>query len=76
MAKAKIDKRREAISRKIKALRIERTDLSYEKFALEHDLDPRQYFRLENNEVSFKIDSLFRILDIYDMTLEEFFKGL
>lgn len=75
MAK-KTEDRREAIAHKIKALRTENSDLSYEKFALKHGLDPRQYYRLENNEVNFKIDSLLRILDIHEISLGEFFAGL
>lgn len=73
---SKVDRQRAAISKRLKEIRIERGYTSYEKFANEHDLDRKQYWRIEENETNFTINSLLRILNIHGITLEEFFKGL
>jgi transcriptional regulator with XRE-family HTH domain len=64
-----------SIAGRIKELRIEAGFTSYENFALEKGLDRKQYWRLEKGQ-NFKIESLFRILDIHGIGLDEFFKGL
>lgn len=65
----------DAIAKRIKALRVEAGYTSYEKFAIENGIARKQYWRLEKGH-NFKITSLFRILDIHGITLEEFGKGL
>lgn len=64
-----------AIGERIKELRIKAGYTSYEKFALTHGLEGKQYWRLEAGK-NFKMTSLFRILEIHNLSLEEFFKGL
>lgn len=70
------DKQRmEAIASRFKELRIEAGYASHQKFAYDNDLQPKQVWRLESG-YEFKISSLFRILKIHKITLEEFFSGL
>lgn len=64
-----------AIADRIKDLRIEAGYSSYEQFAHKHDIQAKQYWRLESGH-NFTISSLLRILDIHKLTLEEFFRGL
>lgn len=64
-----------AISKRIKSLRIEKGYTSYEKFAIEHNFQGKQYWRLEEGH-DFKMSTLVRIVDAHKMTLEEFFKGM
>lgn len=64
-----------SIAKRIKELRINGGFTSYENFALDKDLDRKQYWRMEKGQ-NFRIESLFRLLNIHDITLEEFFKGL
>jgi len=73
---SKLDKQRATIAKRLKELRIERGYTSYEKFANEHELDRKQYWRIEENETNFTINSLLRILDIHKISLEDFFKGV
>ena len=61
------------VARKLKSLRIAKGYSSYEKFALDHDLDRKQYWRLENGS-NLTIRSLVKILEIHQMTLKEFFE--
>lgn len=64
------------IAEKIKQLRIERGYTSYRNFADDHDIEPKQYWKLEEGKVDFRISSLLRILEIHDLSLEDFFEGL
>ncbi len=73
---SRTDKQRAAISKKLKELRMERGYTSYEKFANEHELDRKQYWRIEENQTNFTINSLLRILEIHKISLEEFFRGI
>ena len=73
---SKLDKQRVAISSKLKQLRIDGGYTSYEKFANQHNLDRKQYWRIEENETNFTINSLLRILEIHKLSLEDFFRGL
>lgn len=76
MAKSsKTDKRIKAIAAEIKRLRVESGASSYENFANEHELPRVQYWRMEKG-VNFRIDSLFKILDVHGITLSEFFKNI
>lgn len=65
----------EAIASRIKALRIKAGYRSYQHFAIENELDPRQYFRVEKGQ-NLKITSLLRIINIHGISLSEFFKDL
>jgi transcriptional regulator with XRE-family HTH domain len=61
------------IAEKIKRLRKERNFTSYEDFALENNLDRKQYWRVENgNNITLK--TLLKILDIHKISLKIFFE--
>jgi transcriptional regulator with XRE-family HTH domain len=66
------DKRILKIANRLKKLRISKGYTSYENFALDHDLPRMQYWRMEKG-ANFRIKSLLKILEIYNLTLEEFF---
>jgi transcriptional regulator with XRE-family HTH domain len=55
-------------------LRIKNGYKSYESFALENNLSRMQYWRIEKGKTNLTIKSLMRLLDIHNMTIEEFFK--
>lgn len=63
------------IAKRIKELRINSGYTSYEKFAIKHELDRKQYWRMEKGQ-NFKIESLLRILNIHKITLSEFFEDI
>ena len=73
--KEKNPERIQAIGKRIKELRKKAGYTSYETFAVEHDMPRKNYWRLEKG-YNFTISTLIEILEIHDMTLEEFFKGL
>lgn len=64
----------EKIGNKLMQLRIKNGHKSYESFALENDLSRMQYWRMEKGKTNLTIKSLTRILDIHNVTIEEFFK--
>ena len=64
------------IGEHIKTLRIEAGYTSYVDFAIKNDMQPKQYWKLEAGQANFTIRTILRILEIHNMTLEEFFKGL
>lgn len=68
----KVDSVIQDVARKLKALRVGKGYSSYEKFALDHNLDRKQYWRAENGS-NLTLKSLLRILETHRMTLEEFF---
>ena len=57
---------------RIRELRIEKGYTSYEYFAFEHNIPRSQFGRYERGE-DLKFSSLLKILDAFDMTIEEFF---
>ena len=62
----------DAISKRIKELRIQAGYSSYEKFALDHEIQRKQYWRLESGH-NFEMKSLLKIIEIHDISLEDFF---
>tara|TARA_Y100000813_G_C24104322_1_gene324581 strand:- start:50 stop:301 length:252 start_codon:yes stop_codon:yes gene_type:complete len=70
------EKRQVLIGERLKELRISKGYTSYRNFALEYEFEPKQIWKLEEGKSDFKISTLFRILDIYDMSIQEFFNGL
>lgn len=70
---------REALYRKIgermREIRIAKGYKNYEKFAYDNDIPRAQYGRYERG-TDLKLSSLLKVLDGFDMTLEEFFSGL
>lgn len=69
------DTRLNAIGAKIRDLRINSGYTSAEIFAYEHDLNRISYWRMEKGS-NITMASLFRILDIHQITLSEFFKEI
>jgi predicted transcriptional regulator len=63
------------IASKLKKIRIEKGFSSYENFAYENDLPRVQYWRMEKG-TNFTIKNLLRILEIHNITIEDFFKDL
>lgn len=63
------------IGKRIKELRRKAGYTSYETFAYENDIDRRQYWGLENGK-NFKLTTLFKIVNIHNISLEDFWKGL
>ena len=59
----------------IKELRIKKGYTSAEIFAYEHELNRISYWRMEKG-ANITMSSLFRILDIHQITLSEFFKDI
>ena len=69
------EERIKKIAQRIKELRIEAGYSSYEVFAIDKNLDRKQYWRMEKGQ-NFKITSLFNIIDAHGITLADFFKQL
>ncbi len=63
------------ISEKIKEMRKSKGYKSYETFALDNDLDRKQYWRLENGS-NMTLRSLIKILKIHNVSLKKFFTDL
>ncbi|MBI1289496.1 MAG: XRE family transcriptional regulator [Flavobacteriales bacterium] len=68
------DSRTGKIAAHIKKLREEAGYTSHESFAYDHEINRMQYWRLEKG-ANMRLSSLYRILDIHKLTLEEFAKG-
>jgi transcriptional regulator with XRE-family HTH domain len=62
------------IGARLMQLRLKNGHKSYESFALENDLSRMQYWRIEKGKTNLTIKSLVRILNIHNITIEEFFK--
>jgi hypothetical protein len=73
--KKEVNKRILKIGEKLKKMRIEKGDKSYEHFAFSNEIGRHQYWRIEQG-ANFTMETLLKILDVHKMTLEEFFKGL
>jgi hypothetical protein len=58
---------------RIKSLRIAKGYPSYEKFAYAHDISRTQWGRYEKGQ-DLQFTSLVRVVNAFEMTLEEFFK--
>ena len=69
------DERIKLIASKIKQLRIDAGYSSHENFAWEHELSRVQYWRVESGS-NITLKTLLRILDIHQISLEDFFKEL
>jgi len=75
VAKSEVDPEIVKIANKIKALRIEKGYSSHETFAWDNNLNRVQYWRIENGS-NITLKTLFRVLDIYKISLSEFFKDI
>ncbi len=65
----------EKIASKIKRLRIQKGYSSHETFAYDHELPRVQYWRMEKG-TNFTIKNLLKILDIHQISIEDFFSDL
>lgn len=59
----------------IKQLRVNAGYSNYVNFANDHEMEPKQYWRLEAGQ-NFSMNTLLRILDIHNLTMKEFFSEL
>ena len=66
------DKVSKQIGEKLKAIRIAKGFTSYENFALENNIDRKQYWRIEKGH-NLTLKSLIKILDIHGLSLKSFF---
>ena len=66
------DKASKEIGQKLKAIRIAKGFTSYENFALENEIDRKQYWRIENGQ-NLTLKSLIKVLDIHGLSLKKFF---
>lgn len=73
--KAAEDPRIARIGARVKWLRIRAGFTSYETFALTHDFDRKQYWRMEKGH-NLTLQTLLRLVDIHGITLGEFFGDL
>lgn len=63
------------ISEKLKRLRVESGYSSYESFAHDHNLDRKQYWRVENG-ANITLKTLVNILEIHKVSLKSFFSDI
>jgi transcriptional regulator with XRE-family HTH domain len=69
----KLDPRVYAIAERLKQLRKDMDYSSYESFAINFDLDRKQYWRIENGS-NITISTLIKVLDIHKKDLSVFFR--
>ncbi len=69
----KLDVRILAIAERLKQLRKDKGYSSYEGFAIDFDLDRKQYWRIENGS-NITINTLIKVLDIHNKELSSFFR--
>lgn len=67
-----INKQLKKLGKRIRQIRKDKGFSNYEKFAYQHDFNRSSYGRFESGE-DIRFSSLLRVLDAFDMTLEEFF---
>lgn len=60
------------IGKKLKQLRIKKGYASYETFAVDNDLDRKQYWRVENG-ANITLKTLEKILVIHNLKVKDFF---
>ena len=63
------------MAERLKQLRKEKGYTSYETFALDHGLDRKQYWRIENGS-NLTLKSIIKILTIHNRDLSDFFSDL
>ena len=69
------EKRIRKIGDKLRQLRTDAGYTSYENFAFDNEIPRVQYGRMEKG-VNFRIATLMRVLEVHEITMEKFFKGL
>jgi hypothetical protein len=63
------------IAERLKALRMAASEEGYATFSINNDISKNTLFRVESTG-NMTIDTLIELLKIYNISLEEFFKGL
>jgi transcriptional regulator with XRE-family HTH domain len=63
----------EQIGEKLRGLREEKGYDSIKEFALEHELPMIQYWRIEKGKANLTLKSLYRLLAIHSVSMQEFF---
>ena len=58
---------------RLKEIRIKKGYSSYEEFALDHGIARMQYWRLETGKTNPTIKTLYKILEIHQISFNEFF---
>lgn len=61
------------IGERLRALRLSKGYSSYESFAIENELSRMHYWRIEKGLTNLTVGSLCRILNIHEITIEDFF---
>lgn len=64
-----------SVGLRIKELRLNAGYRSYEAFALENDIDRKQYWRAENGS-NLTLNTLYTIINIHKISVQEFFNEL
>ena len=76
MAGTKVEEKRlKSIGEKLKKIRISSGYKSAEIFAYDNVLNRVQYWRMERG-ANFTMQSLFKILEIHEVSMEEFFQDI
>jgi transcriptional regulator with XRE-family HTH domain len=68
-----VERTLEEIGQKLRNLRKKQGYTSAESFAYDHDLPRVHYWRIESGKVNITLKSLYKILSIHKMSIEEFF---
>lgn len=64
------------IGKELKQLRKRKGYTSHETFAMDFDLPRAQYWRLESGTANFTIKTLYQLLRIHNIDVDEFFKSV
>ena len=75
MNQKEIDKRIIKISKKLRLLRKQKGFKSYDNFSKVNKIPKIQYWKMEKGS-NFTMNSLLRVLDAHNITLDEFFKDI
>lgn len=63
----------EEIGQKLLRMRKEKGYTSYEDFTLDFDMPRVHYWRIEKGKANFTFKTLSKVLEIHNLTIEEFF---
>jgi predicted transcriptional regulator len=64
------------IGKALKKLREDAKMGSYETFSIDNNLSRATVYRMESGKSNFRIENLIRILEVHNLTIEQFFKLL
>ena len=62
------------IGKRLKVLRELKGFTSYERFAIEYDISRMHYWQIEKGKSNVTIKTLIKILNIHEITIENFFE--